>query len=67
MDDAVAYRSEVHIERLRGPIRKAWVPGRHDPITFGVHGEIAQHYGVSPADFPPDATTIDYLVAAAGG
>jgi len=67
MSEDIAYRSTVHIERIRGPIRKAWVPGRHEPITFGVHGEIAEHYGVSPDDYPPETTTIDYLVAAAGG
>jgi hypothetical protein len=32
-----------------------------------VHGAIAEHYGVAAEDVRPDATTIDYLVAAAGG
>ena len=63
----VAYRSVVNIERVRGPMRNAWLPAKDGHITFGVHSEIAEHYGVDPADFPPDATTIDYLVAAAGG
>lgn len=63
----VVYTSRVTVERKRGPIREAQVPGRSDPLTFGVHSEIAQHYGVSPEDFPPDATTLDYLVAAAAG
>ena len=62
-----AYTSRVRIERIRGPIRTATIPGREEPITFGVHSEIADHYGVSPDDFPPDATTLDYLVASAGG
>ena len=64
---SVAYTSRVTIERLRGPIRKATIPARSEPVTFGVHSEVAEHYGVSPDDFPPDATTLDYLVAAAGG
>lgn len=64
---AVEYTSRVTIERVRGPIRRATIPGRDEPITFGVHSEVAAHYGVSPDDFPPDATTLDYLVAAAGG
>ena len=64
---SVVYRSEVKIERLRGPMRRAWIPALDEPITFGVHSEIAEHYGVSPEDYPPDATTIDYLVAAAAG
>jgi hypothetical protein len=63
----VAYRSRVTIVREGGPVRTAQVPGRTEPVTFGVHGEIADHYGVDPGDYPPDATTIDYLVAAAGG
>lgn len=62
-----AYTSRVTIERVRGPIRNATIPARTEPITFGVHSEVAEHYGVSPDDFPPDATTLDYLVAAAGG
>ena len=64
---SVAYTSRVTIERVRGPIRNATIPARQEPATFGVHSEVAEHYGVSPDDFPPDATTLDYLVAAAGG
>ncbi len=63
----VAYTAKIKIERIRGPIRRVWMPAIEEPITFGVHGAIAEHYGVSPDDFPPDATTIDYLIAAAGG
>lgn len=63
----VQYTSRVTIERVRGPIRNAVVPARSEPITFGVHSEVAEHYGVSQDEFPPDATTLDYLVAAAGG
>jgi hypothetical protein len=62
-----AYTSRVSIVRERGPLRTARLPGRDDPVTFGVHGAVAEHYGVAPEDFAPDATTIDYLVAAAGG
>lgn len=63
----VVYTSKVSVVRDRGPLRTAQLPGREQPITFGVHSEIAEHYGVAPEDLPPDATTIDYLVAAAGG
>lgn len=63
----VVYRSEVTIERERGPIRQARIPGNAGPVAFGVHGAIAEHYGVDAADYPPTATTIDYVVAAAGG
>ena len=63
----VVYRSHVRIERVRGPIRKAYVPGRTDHISFGVHSAIAEHYGTDLDQYPPDATTIDYLIAAAAG
>ncbi len=66
MDDVV-YRSKVRIERQRGPIRLAWLPGERDPVKFGVHGAIAEHYGVPPDAFEPHATTLDYIVAAAAG
>ena len=63
----VVYTSRITVVRDRGPMRTATLPGREQPVTFGVHSEIAEHYGVDPERFPPDATTIDYLVAAAGG
>jgi hypothetical protein len=67
MSEAVVYRSEVKVERLRGPMREATVPGRMEKVSFGVHGAVADHYGVSPDDFPHDTTTLDYVVAAAVG
>lgn len=67
MSREVAYQPTIHIERIKGPMRNAWVPGRDEHVTFGVHGAIAEHYGVSPEDYPSDTTTIDYVIAAAGG
>jgi hypothetical protein len=32
-----------------------------------VHGGVAEHYGVSPEDEKPYPSTLDYLVAVAGG
>ena len=63
----VVYRSEVTVERIDGPIRRAHLPARTEPITFGVHSEVAEHYGIDPDRYPPDATTLDYVVAAAAG
>ena len=65
--EAVVYRSEVRIERVRGPIRRAYLPTEEQPVTFGVHGAVATHYNVSPEAFEPHATTLDYIVAAAAG
>jgi hypothetical protein len=36
-------------------------------VLFGVHSEVAEHYGLSPEQVEPHDTTLDYLVAAAGG
>ena len=63
----VVYESRIRIERLQGPLRMAYLPAEAEPVAFGVHGAIAEHYGVSPQASPPHATTIDYVVAAAGG
>lgn len=63
----VVYRSNVRIERVRGPIRKAWLPAEPEPVTFGVHGAIAQHYKVPANVLEPHATTLDYVVASAAG
>ena len=63
----VAYRSNVRIERVKGPVRRAWLPAEPQPVTFGVHGAVAEHYHVSPNVLEPHATTLDYVVAAAAG
>lgn len=63
----VVYRSIVDVERVRGPLRSAQLPSESNKVWFGVHGEVADHYGVSPDVSDPHATTLDYVVAAAGG
>jgi hypothetical protein len=65
--EAPTYVSRVRIERLGGPQRLAYLPARDEPVAFGVHDEVAEHYGVDPQDYPPRPTTLDYVVAAAGG
>lgn len=63
----VVYTSRITIERVRGPLRYADVPGEDERVAFGVHGAVAEHYGVSMEEHEPHATTLDYIVAAAGG
>jgi hypothetical protein len=63
----VAYRSQVRIERVKGPLRKAYLPAENEPVLFGVHGAVAEHYKVPPEILEPHATTLDYVVAAAAG
>jgi hypothetical protein len=63
----VQYVSKVRIERVRGSLRRAYLPAEPDPVIFGVHDEVAEHYGVQPGTIEPHATTLDYVVAAAAG
>ena len=63
----VTYTSRVRIERVRGPLRRAFLPAEPAPVLFGVHGAVATHYGVDIKEHEPHATTLDYVVAAAGG
>jgi hypothetical protein len=63
----VVYRSHVRIERVKGPIRRAYLPAEKTPVIFGVHGAVAEHYQVPPDVLEPHATTLDYVVAAAAG
>jgi hypothetical protein len=66
MMSEVVYVSEIRIVRERGPLRRAYLPAEAEPVTFGVHGAIAKHYGVKEIA-EPHATTIDYVIAATAG
>lgn len=67
-DEQVVYTSRVRIERKEGPDRLAWLPAETAPVHFGVHGAVAEFYGLKAADLSAThATTLDYVVAAAGG
>jgi hypothetical protein len=63
----VVYRSHVRIERVKGPVRRAYLPEEDQPVIFGVHGAVAEHYKVPKTVLEPHATTLDYVVAAAAG
>jgi hypothetical protein len=64
----VVYVSNVYIERKAGPLRVAQLPGEPKPVIFSMHGAIASHYGVDPANLGEShAATLDYVVAALGG
>lgn len=64
----VVYTSNVRIERQKGPRRLAYLPGERHPVTFSVHGAIAEHYKVDPATLGEShAATLDYVVAATAG
>lgn len=63
----VKYVSNVRVEPVEGKLRRAFIPAEEEPVLFGVHSEVAEHYGVAPDSEEPHATTLDYVVAAAGG
>ncbi len=64
----VVYVSKSRIERKRGPLRIAYLPGESQPVTFSVHGAIAEHYKVDPASLQEThSSTIDYVIAATAG
>jgi len=64
----ITYTSRVRLERVKGPLRIAYLPGESQPVSFSVHGAIAEHYKVDPTKLPePHAATIDYVIAATAG
>ena len=63
----VAYTSHVRIERVKGPLRIAHLPGEPQPVAFSAHGAIAAHHKVDPSTLEPHAATLDYVVAATAG
>ena len=63
----VTYVSRVRVDPVRGLIRRAYLPAEDDTVLFGAHSEIAEHYGALPEEVEPHASTLDYLVASAGG
>jgi len=65
---AIAYTSRIRLERRKGPLRIAYLPGEAQPVTFSVHGAIAEHYKVDPTSLTEShASTIDYVIAATAG
>ena len=66
MADA-AYVSRIKVEPVEGKIRRAFLPAEEEPVLFGVHDEVAEHYGVSPDADKPHSSALDYLVAAVSG
>ena len=64
----VVYTSKSTIERQRGPLRIAHLPGEAQPVVYSVHGAIAEHYKVDPAKLTEShAATIDYVISATAG
>ena len=67
MEETPTYTARIRIVREAGPIRQAHLPAEPEPIVFGTHDEIREHYGTAAGQYPDHATTLDYVVAAAAG
>jgi len=64
----VVYTSKSRIERRKGPLRIAYLPGEAVPVTYSVHGAIAEHYKVDPSTLQEShSSTIDYVISATAG
>ena len=63
----LVYLSKIKIERIEGPLRIAYLPPDNRPVRFGVHSGVAEHYNRDPNEGHADTTTLDYVIAAAGG
>lgn len=64
----VVYISKSRIERIRGPLRVAHLPGEPRPVYYSVHGAIAEHYRVDPEKIKEaHSSTIDYVISATAG
>ncbi|HET6843270.1 MAG TPA: hypothetical protein VFK06_16575 [Candidatus Angelobacter sp.] len=64
----VVYTSKSRLERKRGPLRIAYLPGEAQPVVYSVHGAIAEHYKVKPEMLQEShAATIDYVISATAG
>jgi len=62
----VTYVSRAKVDPVEGKIRRAYIPAEEGPELFGVHDEVAEHYGVSSDEEEPRSSTLDYLVSSAG-
>lgn len=64
----LVHRTKVRIVQDQPPARRAYIEDFQQPISFGVHGKIADFYKI-PEEKLNDAqpATLDYLVAAVGG
>ncbi len=56
--------SRVTVEAAAGRTKLVTVPVDGGPVPMGMHGPVAEHYGVPLDSIEPHATTLDYVVGA---
>ena len=59
------HTSRIRLEKIKGPLRHAYIENFETPISFGVHGGIKKFYGIEPDEELP--ATLDHMIAAVGG
>lgn len=64
MSGEFEYQSQARIEFRHG-YRHAYLGEVVEPVVYGVQGKLREHY--QRFDGPPVASTLDQIVAAAGG
>jgi uncharacterized OsmC-like protein len=62
-----SYLGSVRIEQVAGPDRLGFLAGDSEPVVYGVHDEIAEHYKFDLARIQPRASTIDHIIGATAG
>ena len=61
----VIHTTHIKIVKDKGPVRRAFIEKFEEPFYYGIHGGIANFYGVkSEIEYP---STLDHLVAAVAG
>lgn len=61
----IVHTSKIRVEKVKGPVRHAYIEHFTEPVRFGVHGGIKTFYGIEPDEEVP--ATLDYMIAAVGG
>ena len=59
------YTSRIRIEKIKGPLRHAFIEPFSEPVRFASHGAIKHFYGHEPEVELP--ATLDHMIAAIGG
>lgn len=61
----IVHTSHVKIAQDIPPHRLAYIEDFKEPFHYGVHGGIADFYGVEPKEVYP--ATLDHMIGAVGG
>ena len=61
----VIHTNHIKIVKDKGPVRRAFIENFEEPVYYGIHGGIADFYGLKPeVEYP---ATLDHLVSSVAG